>query len=158
MTIYKKDKNSGVFFPRISVRDSVSFVDSPSLTEQHHADSVNINKLFSKYLKTGIMANQRSDSPPYRVIAEDFDFQEARNKLIDAQAAFDALPSNLRKRFSNDPSEFYNFVMDDSNIDEMKKLGLISPSEENHHHVNPSPSGNEDKNNTSGASSTSKSA
>ena len=48
------------------------------------------------------------------------------NIVASAQQEFDQLPAPVRKRFGNDPASFLDFVHDDSNIDEMAKLGLIS--------------------------------
>ena len=48
-------------------------------------------------------------------------------QVIEAEKAFDALPSKVRSRFKNQPVEFLEFCSDEANRDEMAELGLIEP-------------------------------
>jgi len=50
------------------------------------------------------------------------------NTVIVAQSAFDALPARIRERFRNDPAQFLHFMSEDSNLPEMIKLGLATPT------------------------------
>lgn len=47
------------------------------------------------------------------------------NQIVQAQDMFMSLPSKIRNRFGNDPSQFLDFVSDPLNKDEMRSLGLL---------------------------------
>jgi phage internal scaffolding protein len=49
------------------------------------------------------------------------------NFIIQAQEDFALLPANVRKRFNNDPGEFFEFATNPDNYDDMVKLGLANP-------------------------------
>lgn len=117
-------------------RRSISFeCVGDSMTEQSHKDSVNINKLFAKYQNTGVMGNQRDvEQLKFGDFSEAFDFQKAQNKLLKASVdyekfaeRFDDLPSTTRKRFENNPKKLLDFLADERNMDEARKLGLVAP-------------------------------
>ena len=50
------------------------------------------------------------------------------NQIIAEQEAFNSLPSDIRKKFDNDPAEFLEFVSDEKNNDEMIQMGLKEES------------------------------
>lgn len=52
---------------------------------------------------------------------------EAHQMLADASEAFETLPSAVRERFRNSPSELLSFLADSRNREEAVKLGLVSP-------------------------------
>jgi len=52
------------------------------------------------------------------------DYHSSLNQIIEAQDAFEALPSSMRKRFGNDPGELLAFLEDPANNEEAVKLGL----------------------------------
>lgn len=52
---------------------------------------------------------------------------EAKNIVATASAQFEALPSNIRDRFENNPSKLIAFLNDESNYDEAVKLGFVKP-------------------------------
>lgn len=54
-------------------------------------------------------------------------YQEARNRLIEAEEAFQRMPALVRERFKNNPEGLLSFLADSKNQDEAVKLGLISP-------------------------------
>jgi len=60
------------------------------------------------------------------------DYQTAMNILVNAKNQFMSLPAELRSRFSNDPAQFVSFVSDNTNFDEMVKLGLAIPRSQMH--------------------------
>jgi len=100
----------------------------PSRTKQAFKHEVDINRIMAKYQKTGILPITNR-SPLYGDFSEIPDFETASNKIIQAQLTFDALPSQLRKKFNNNPNELIQFVQDESNKDEALKLGLLKPQE-----------------------------
>jgi hypothetical protein len=40
---------------------------------------------------------------------------------------FEDLPSSIRSRFENQPSQFLDFVHDENNLQEMQQMGLLNP-------------------------------
>lgn len=95
----------------------------PTLTQQSFKDQQDINRIVKQYAKTGV-AVQTTRKP----MAEDFvgitDYHSAMNAIRAGDEAFEALPSNIRERFNNDPAEFVDFCLDEANNEEAAKLGL----------------------------------
>lgn len=104
--------------------DRVKYTSNlPSRTKQSFADESNINTILRKYHQTGFFPYY--DKPQlYGDFTNIHDYHTAHNKLIEANNAFNALPSNIRKRFENSPAQFLEFIAEPSNHDEMVELGL----------------------------------
>lgn len=96
---------------------------SDTLVEQSHKDPCDINLIMKQYQRTGIINHLRDYGDSYESV-DAITFHEAMNVVTNANMMFDALPSNLRKRFDNDPAQFLDFVNDEANYDEMVDLGL----------------------------------
>jgi len=97
----------------------------PGRTKQYMRDETNINLIMDKYQKTGLVDFVSRRQPEY-METEPVDFQNAMNTVIEAQNLFSELPSSIRKKFQNNPSEFYDFVSDPSNTEEIYNLGLAT--------------------------------
>ena len=95
------------------------------LTKQSHRDETNINYIMAKYQRTGIIDFVSKHQPEYMSVTET-DFQTAMNTVQSASEAFADLPSQLRKKFNNDPAEFLEFVHDPANLEEMYDLKLAN--------------------------------
>ncbi len=97
-------------------------------TEQAHANASDINTIMRKYHKTGLLPE-----PVLPGVYGDFstavDFHTAQDKIIDANNLFNALPSDIRTTFKNDPGLFYQFVNDDENRAECQAMGLVAPDD-----------------------------
>ena len=115
---------------RYSERTRVpTIIDTPSRTHQEFKDECDVNNIVSNYAKTGFLVDPTtpvSRVPQFGDFTAIPSFQEAQNALIEAQDAFDALPSNVRKRFSNNPAELMSFLEDPANAEEAEKLGLVT--------------------------------
>lgn len=120
MSITSKSKDR----PRVQ-----KFFIKPSLAHQSEKDSCDINVILKKYKKTGLLPEQlhpSKGSPKYGDFINTLDYQETMNQVVAAREAFDDLPAHIRKRFSNDPHEFLDFVHNSENQDEMIRLGLAT--------------------------------
>ncbi len=95
-------------------------------TKQSFKDECDINLIMEKYRKTGAISHVNTYGQSYG-FATSIDFTEAMHLITTAQEMFDGLPSAIRTRFENNPSQFLDFVQDANNVDEMKELGLIAP-------------------------------
>jgi phage internal scaffolding protein len=115
-------------------RVSISFLDeegNPAVgrTEQHHKSECDIDNIIRKYDKTGLISHVNTAVAQYGDFTEVNEYQESLNMVINAQNAFMELPSEIRKRFGNDPGEFFEFATDPDNHDELVKLGLANAKE-----------------------------
>lgn len=100
-----------------------------SMTQQNFKDECDINNILKKYKRTGLVEHVASHGGRYEDLSQPVDYQTALNVVISAQAAFDSLPSDIRKQFGNNPQEFLEFVNNPDNQAKMADLGLI-PQEE----------------------------
>lgn len=108
-------------------RVGIDFKNSPSMTKQEFKKECDIKTIMAKYQRTGLLEHVNQYQGQYADLGDPCDFQTAQNIMIEAQAAFDSLPSSMRKRFGNNPHEFLEFVHDERNRKEMIEMGLIKP-------------------------------
>lgn len=96
-----------------------------TLTKQAEKDACDVNNIVRKWQKTGVIEHVAKYQGDYSdLVGAPVDYHAAFNQVLEARAAFDSLPSSVRKRFQNDPGAFLEFVSDPANGDEMIKLGL----------------------------------
>nr|QXN72798.1 MAG: internal scaffolding protein [Microvirus sp.] len=108
----------------------IDFSDEEVLTEQHHRDACSISTILNQYDKTGLITHVNKATAAYGDYTEVNEYQESLNMVIRAQNAFGELPAHIRKRFDNDPGEFFEFATNPANLDEMVELGLAQRMEE----------------------------
>ncbi len=107
----------------------VSLIGDPvSKTEQSHRKACNINTIVKKARKGQPIATN-GNRPLYGDFTGSVDFHTAKNRIIQAQSDFDALPSHIRTRFRNDPAELLEFMGDPDNQEAAIELGLIPQPE-----------------------------
>lgn len=99
-----------------------------SMTQQSDKDDADINILVKKF--KGGQIPQRSVAPMYGDFTSGDDYRAIVEKVNAADAAFRDLPADVRGRFMNDPARFMDFVHDEKNLDELRKLGLAVPAKE----------------------------
>lgn len=97
---------------------------SQGRTQQNSKDEVDINVIMAKWLK-GSPPAMKADGGTYGDYGTALDYQQAQNSLLDAQAQFDALPSQIRQDFENDPQQLLEFVLNPDNQAEAIAMGLI---------------------------------
>jgi phage internal scaffolding protein len=111
------------------VRVSLDFLDEDGKqaigrTEQHHKPACDINNIIRQYDKTGLITHTNAVKATYGDFTEVNEYQVALNSVIEAQASFSELPSDIRKKFGNDPGAFIEFVTNPDNAEECVKMGL----------------------------------
>lgn len=122
-------KGENNYDPLVDSLEHTLFCDpEEDRTVQGDALEADINEIVRRFGITGQLPDPRPGGA-YGDFSEVTDFQSALNALLEAQEAFDALPSQLRERFSNDPAKFLEFVQDDDNYEEARKLGLLAEPE-----------------------------
>lgn len=103
------------------------FESEHSLTKQEFKNQVNINNILKKYTKNGINPFVIAEGAKFGDFSALPSYQDAMNVVAQANETFAQLPSNIRKRFSNDPGEFLEFFKDPNNEAEARRLGLLVP-------------------------------
>lgn len=113
----------------MSDETSIYFVDengeeAVGKTEQCHKNECDINNVIKKYDKHKIFTHVNNTIGHYGDYTEVDEFAVALNKVAKAQELFDALPSEIRKEFNNDPGDYIEFVTNPENMDKMVEMGL----------------------------------
>lgn len=108
----------------LSPRVQLEFNDE-SRTQQSEAEESNINNIMAKYESTGLITHVK-EGGNYENLPEPMEYQEALNRIIEAQTSFEALPAAARKEFGNDPRQFLEFVGNPDNVRRMGELGLLN--------------------------------
>lgn len=96
----------------------------PSRTLQASKDECDVNKILAKYKKTGVISHLNKYEGKYDDVSDTVDYQTALNIVRESDEVFKSLPADVRSRFANNPAEFFEFVHDPKNIDEMVSMGL----------------------------------
>jgi len=100
--------------------------NDPTRAQQQFKDETDINTLVRRFGVTGKIPIAPLP-PQYGDFTGISDFHTAVNAIAAANEAFDALPSNVRARFQNDPGQFVDFSTNPANRAELEKLGLLIP-------------------------------
>ena len=101
-----------------------------SLTQQHFKEECEVINIIKKHDRNGIIEHVQRGQARYGDFSEVQDYREALDLIRDAQAEFMSVPSDIRKKFDNDPGKFYEFVSDPENKDELIKMGFIETPQE----------------------------
>ena len=127
--------------PRERPRLAKSF-SGPSLAKQSFKKECDINHIMSKYLKTGLIEHVAKYNGKYgESLPADFEYQDACNAVLEAQDIFMSIPSDIRRKFNNDPAEFLEFVNNPENIEKMYDMGLAKRPSSTNPDPQKSPSG-----------------
>lgn len=102
--------------------------------DQSFAAECDINTIMARYAKTGYLTDP-TKRPTRQPFFEDVsmapeDYLEAQTVLRDAQRAFYDLPAKVREMFENNPAELLDWLQDEKNHEEARKLGLMNPRAE----------------------------
>lgn len=108
----------------LASEESALYCEDPSRTKQSFKEECDINTILKRFNVTGQLPVGPLQ-PQYGDFSGVFDYQTALNAVIAAQESFNALPAMLRNRFANDPAAFVDFCSDESNREEMIRLGLV---------------------------------
>lgn len=93
-------------------------------TEQSSKKMTDINHIIKKYDKTGLIDHVSRFEARFGDMTG-LDFKLALDKITHAQSMFENLPSEIRKKFQNNPQKLLEFMEDPGNRDEAIKLGMI---------------------------------
>lgn len=110
-------------------RVQLSFEGTKSLTQQSMSPECDINRIMARFEKTGLIDHVNKYEGNYGDFSEMQDYATSMNQVLAAQEMFSSLPSAIRQKFNNSPREFLEYVEDERNHDEMRKMGLMPPLE-----------------------------
>lgn len=97
----------------------------PTKTSQEFKDDCDPNNIVRKFKQDGILTHMNKKAGVYADLTNIPSYQEALNTVIQAQNAFETLPSQIRKQFNNSPQEFVEFMQDPKNHDKAADMGLV---------------------------------
>lgn len=105
----------------------------PSMTKQSFKQDCDINNIMARYRKVlGVdFLNQYQGylEGKFGDVSLGLDYRTALEKINEGKAVFEAMPSDLRARFGNDPGFLLDFLADPANRDEAVKLGFLNKPE-----------------------------
>ncbi|QXP08559.1 MAG: internal scaffolding protein [Arizlama microvirus] len=99
--------------------------NEPSLTQQQFREETDINTIVERFGVTGQIPGTYHE-PVSGDFTDVTTFEDAMNRVTEAQQNFLQLPAQLRERFNNNPQRLLDFLSDDENKPEALKLGLIN--------------------------------
>lgn len=100
--------------------------EGESLTEQQFAEESQILSKIRKYDSQGFFDSVNRNPAQYNDFTQVRDLADAIDQIEQARDAFQTIPSDVRKKFNNSPSEFFDFASKEDNYDELVKLGLAT--------------------------------
>jgi len=104
---------------------AITFNPDDNMAQQQFKDEVDINTIVARFGLTGRMP-ENFQMPQYADVSNiPNSFHAALQYVEETQREFMRAPAELRARFNNDPQQLLNFVYDDKNHDEARKLGLL---------------------------------
>lgn len=102
-----------------------------SMTQEHFREETEILNIIRRHDRNGVIDHINKGTAIYGDFSEITDYRDMIHKLREADSAFAQVPSDIRKRFENDPARFFNFVTDSNNHKELADMGLaIKPTPE----------------------------
>lgn len=108
-----------------------------SRTKQSDAKDADINTIIKKALRNGRLPDA-SNAGMYVDLSTGQDFMESMQIVKHAQEQFQALPSNVRHEFQNDPAKFLDFANNPENLERMYDLGLkVRPNKDDQSNSRP---------------------
>lgn len=115
------------FFTIYNHDNPVSPSGGDSMTDPQFLADCDINTILKRFAATGSLPSPRIGK--FGDFSDIGSFSDVMNRVNEATDYFKALPSDLRSRFGNEPSAYFDFVLDENNHDECIRLGIISPNE-----------------------------
>lgn len=101
-----------------------------SMTQQQFKGECDVNNILAKYKKTGLVTHLAKHNAKFGDFSTYEDYQQSLDKILTAQNSFNHLPSELRKKFDNDPGKLIEYLQDEKNHDEAIQYGLMHKIEQ----------------------------
>lgn len=98
--------------------------EGESLTKQSFKDECDINNILRLQKNTGVVTHLNHAQGAFIDVTDAVDYQTAFAIVEDAREAFMSIPSEIRRRFDNDPAVFLEFMHNPANEQEIYDLKL----------------------------------
>ena len=103
---------------------------TPSRTMQQFKTECDINNIIDNYTHSGVLPLGDGSQPVFGDFTKiPLCYGDMVAMINESRERFMDLPSDVRRRFNDDPVELMKFIEDEANIEEAKKLGLIVTSD-----------------------------
>lgn len=122
------------------VDPGIDFSHDRGVTDPSGADDADINNIVARFHKTGVLPNINVPGV-FADVSSALSYQDSLQVIINAENQFMALDAKTRKKFSNSPAEFLEFVENPENGPELVKMGLATLVEPTPSPASPSPAG-----------------
>lgn len=96
------------------------------VTKQEFAKEADVNTIMSRYQRTGSLPLTPERQARYGDFTN-IDFRDIQDRVAAGRQEFELLPSDVRRRFDNDPAAYYEHVAN-ADENELRDLGLLPPS------------------------------
>jgi len=107
-------------------------------TKQSFKNSTDINRILAKAQKTGVISHLTKYGAVYGDFTDMPDLLTAHGRLARGQAIFDDLPSEIRAEFGQSVGEFFKYVNDPANKDDLvSKLPALAEPGRQHRILDP---------------------
>lgn len=101
---------------------------SESRVRQSEHEATKIDNILKKYAATGVLPIQRRQGF-FADVSGLCDYKEALDLLHDKGDVFRKLPKEARELLMSDPEEFRKIIMEETNRENLEKIGLLEPIE-----------------------------
>lgn len=99
--------------------------EDASRTSQEFAQEVDINTIVEQFGLTGKLP-EGVRAPVYGDFTGISNYHDAANAIALANESFEAMPAEVRARFSNDPGKFVDFAVT-ATPEQLHELGMVDP-------------------------------
>lgn len=101
----------------------------PKVTRDSDTEGCDINRIVARAEKTGLLPDFGRGPGQFADVSEMGDYRTALHTMEEAEAAFMALPYEVRRHFDHDPVSFLDACTDPARLPELEQLGLVAPKE-----------------------------
>jgi phage internal scaffolding protein len=95
-----------------------------SMTDGSLKDEVDTKNIVKKYKQTGMVSHVSNMQGTFSDVSAIPDYFTIMSKMKQAEEEFSHLPSQIRKKFDNDPAKMIDWLKDPKNDKEAVQLGL----------------------------------
>jgi phage internal scaffolding protein len=110
---------------RFSPSERIPYEAGQGAAQQQFKDQCDLNLILKKFKATGVI-NHVARGELQQGICPSITLHEAMNTVAHANTMFEELPSQIRKRFNNDPVSLMAFLENPKNKAEAVELGILT--------------------------------
>lgn len=124
MSLERRDEYADAGFRRLSVGVECG----PGRVRASMKDECDINRIMSRYAKSGLVTHLAAGKPRYMDVSDVGDYRSLVERVARAEKVFLRLPAKVRASFQNSAAVFLDAVADPGRRPELEALGVLEPS------------------------------